>query len=246
MRSFYIDDSRRERSGISILGGFIINDSAYSSLQNSYRDIKARYALTPEDPAKWSPPRTAEFNKQRAIQDQNAFRSEVIGLLAASPIKIIAAVIEEHGRYNRQRKDYYLCASLEFLAQRFERELSQTSPDGRMVLDYPGEYHGSSMLKRYRRIRINGSNYPTFSMKLPSLDDTAYYSYDVTCDGIQLADFIVGAIGHSIDNRRYDHIRTLRPRVRKVQGKVKGVGIVVYPSNSAVVDSLIRVCESTS
>lgn len=243
MHSFYIDDSRREHSRISILGGFIINDASYVRLQNDYRAIKARYGMTPSDPAKWSPPRSAEFSKQRAITNQNAFRLDVVNLLAAAPIKIIAAAIEERGNYNRQRKNYYLCMSLEFLAQRFEKELAQTSPDGRMVLDYPGEHHGLSMMKRYHGVKINGSNYPNFSMQLPSLDETAYYSYDVTCDGIQLADFIVGAIGHSIDTRRYDYVRILRPKVRKFRSKVKGVGIVVYPSNSSIVDGLIRICE---
>lgn len=243
MHSFYIDDSRRANSNVSILGGFVVDETDYGNLQRKYRVIKTRYGLTAADPAKWSPPHNAEFRRQRAIANQNAFRTDVVNLLGTSPIKIVAAAIEESGTYNRQRKTDYLCAALEFLAQRFERELSQTSPAGKMILDYPGREHELQMMKRYHGIRLNGSNYPGFSMQLPSLDETIYYAHDVTCDGIQLADFIVGAAGHSIDTHRYEYVRILRPKIRRFRGKVKGVGIVVYPSNSTLADGLIGVCE---
>jgi len=199
--------------------------------------------MTAADPAKWSPPNNAEFRRQRAIANQNAFRTEVVNLLGASPIKIIASVIEESGTYNRQRRNTYLCAALEYLAQRFERELSPSSHTGNLILDYPGNQHELQMMKRYHHIRLNGSNYPAFSMHLPSLDETIYYSHDVTCDGIQLADFIVGAAGHSIETHRYDYVRILRPKIRKYRGKTKGMGIVVYPSNSTIADGVIGVCD---
>lgn len=137
---FYIDDCRREAANISILGGFIVSESAYQTLQRRYREIKANYGLTPGDPAKWSPPRRPEFNKQRSITRQNDFRREVLALLGQSPIKVLASIIEERGRYNNEQRNQYLCSSLEFLAQRFQREIPH-GEIGRMVVEYPGEYH---------------------------------------------------------------------------------------------------------
>jgi hypothetical protein len=245
MHSFYIDDCRKSEAHISILGGFIINDDDYPNLQNNYRSVKNIYGLTPGDPAKWSPPHKPEFRKQRAIPNQNNFRRDVLNALGGAPITIVAAIVEERGRYNNRIRNYYLSASLEFLAQRFQRELSTTASTGRMILDYPGQYHELDMMKRYRDIRLNGSNYPTFSMQLPLLEESAYYSHDVASDGIQLADFIVGAIGHSIATHYYGYIQSIKSKIRKDGNKIKGVGIVLYPSNSSAADNLIANCQAT-
>jgi hypothetical protein len=243
MHSFYIDDSRQERARASILGGFIVEEGAYTALQTRYRTLKTQYDLTPEDAAKWSPPRAPSFRKQRGLRSQNAFRIDVLKLLAASPIKIVATAIEEQGVYDKDKRHQYLCAALDFLAQGFERELSAQHSSGRMILDYPGAEHELDMMKHYHQIRLRGSNYPSSSMQLSSLDETIYYSHCITCDGLQLADFVVGALSYSVDRRRYDYIRLLRYRIRKMSGEIKGAGIVVYPSNSLVMDGVIRACE---
>src|ERR1039457_3613311 len=172
MHSFYIDDSRQERAGASLLGGFIVEEGAYTVLQSRYRNIKAKYDLTPEDAAKWSPPQAPSFRKQRDLRSLNAFRIDVLNLLAASPIKIVATAIEEQGVYDKHKRHQYLCAALEFLAQRFERELSARHSSGRMILDYPGAEHELDMMKHYHQIRLKGSHYPSLSMNLPSLDET--------------------------------------------------------------------------
>ena len=135
MHSFYIDDSRQEKARASILGGFIIEEGAYAALQIRYRNLKAQYDLTPEDAAKWSPPRAPSFRKQRGLQSLNAFRIDVLNLLAASPIKIVASAIEEQGVYDKNKRHQYLCAALDFLAQGFESELSTQDSSGRMILE---------------------------------------------------------------------------------------------------------------
>ena len=112
---------------------------------------------------------------------------------------------------------------------------------GRIIVEHPGgDDHEIEQMRHYREIRIKGSNYPNFSMKLESLDETIYYTHDFCCDGIQLADFIVGSIGHAIEKKDYSFVRLYKDKIRKVNDKIKGAGIVVYPSSSLIADELIN------
>jgi len=120
-------------------------------------------------------------------------------------------------------------------------EVSSLGGRGKIIIEHPG-LKESDLCEYYREIWLNGSNYPTFSMKFTNLAETIYYSHDFSCEGLQLADFIVGSIGHAVENKTYDFICEIKNHIAQKDGKVKGVGIIVYPSNSIIADDLIRHC----
>lgn len=244
MYLFFIDDCRKEKAKTSLLGGFIISEGRYYSLQNKLWQLKARYGLRKIDPIKWSPPKKPEFEPQRKIRKQTVFKKEVLNLINNSKVKIIVAVIHEKQGYTKKLRIECLKKSLEFLSQRYQMEIQSTSKKGRLIIDHPGTGGAEiELCKYYKTIWCEGSQYPTFSITLDNLDETVYYSHGYASDGLQIADFTVGAIGHAIETRKYEYIDLIKNRIRRNRtGTIKGLGVVVYPSNSRIADPFIKRC----
>jgi len=61
---------------------------------------------------------------------------------------------------------------------------------------------------------------------------------NVILNGIQLADFAVGCIGYTLKHNRKHYFDMIKGRIRSVRGKIKGCGLIVFPSNSTATDFL--------
>ncbi len=221
-----------------ILGGLVVTDSFYNgTLRRRLGSVKEYFGLSPSDPIKWSPGQTdLRYRAQRSVGRINDLRQEVLNLVASPSVTIILSIVDEDCLDRSYNRSFYLKQAIDHLAKRFHYMLSASNlSDGKMILDYPGHKQESDLASWYRQLRLLGAS---SGVRLDTLSDSLYYTHSCVCDGLQLADFVVGCIGFTLKYRKTHYFKTIKPRVRSVSGKMKGCGLVVFPSNSTVVDWL--------
>jgi len=261
----FLDNSYIEKDSIDLtaLGGFIIKDEDYLSLRKKFEDIKLSFGLKPDDPIKWSPQQgDKRFEAQRKIKDQNNFKLEILKLLAEHKISILCVFINTNSKfykklYKRKKisKDMlerfaldYEKRALEYLAQRMQLELqdlkrkNNEDQKGLIIIESYDQKKSPQLAEYYKKIWHLGSG--EFDMHFNLLFDSIAYSHDFGCDGIQIADFIIGSMCYTIKKSKYHYINQYKHKIRNKNGKIKGAGIVVYPSNSTVADNLIKNVEA--
>ena len=251
----YIDNSK---NNLTALGGFLIKDQEYSNLREKFENIKIGNGLHPTDPVKWSPPQgDKRFKAQRELKNQNKLKQEVLQLIGNSNIKIICSFISyDLNHYRQLKQDHkisknellgitfdYEKRALEYLAQRFQLDLQEVAKNngnrekGLIIIEWLDSKKSPLLIEYYKNLWHTGSG--EFNMKFNLLFDSVAYSHDFGCDGIQMADFIIGSMCDSIKNLRYQYINLYKNKIRRSGKIVKGRGIVVYPSNSTFADRLI-------
>jgi len=262
MYFLFLDDSPINKNNLkaTCLGGFIIKKEDYLILQKQLEELKIKYGLLPSDPIKWSPTEgNKNYKKQREIKEQNKFKATVLQLLSKAKIKIIAAFIDNDQELlkmlkSKHTKNYVLLSyekkALEYLSQRFQFELqdinkaSTTTHHGIILIDEPSKNKIISLIKHYNHVWHNGSKgvgkNGEFDIKFDLLMDSIFFSHGFGCDGIQLADFVISSLRHSTENSRYKFPKLFKNKIRQINGNMKGIGLVVYPSNSTIADNLIK------
>lgn len=262
MKFLFLDNSELSSNRVSInsLGGFIIDSDVYSELSTEFRDLKVQHGMSRNTPVKWSPDsdgvRYADF---RALPNINQFRREALRILSSKDIKIVCCFINnnlnqlrESKRVRRitksQYKDFildYNKRSLEYVAQRFQKELEETDHRGQIIIEFNSDSALNSALgEHYRIFHTNGSGGNLFELTYKNLEDGLLFSHDFCCDGIELADFVTSSLTHALRSRHYGYIDIFKDRIRNNFGRSKGYGIVVYPSTSIVADNLISRIDS--
>lgn len=242
MYDFYLDDTEKGMRGENyspILGGFIIKHDNYNELQNNLQNLKEKFGLNRFDPIKWSPGQNDKtYRPQRNISDQNLFRQSVLEFLTNYDLIIIISVIDEDELIKRGSLEYYRSQALEHLSQRFQMFLQKVERrnKGQIILDYPGHRTESFLSKYYHDICCFGCKY--VNMKLSLLSKTLYLSHAFTCEGLQLADYIVGMMGYTIKNQDKRYLDLVKEKIRNYKGNIKGIGIIIFPSNSKKIDFL--------
>jgi len=246
-----------------MLGGFLIRDNDYLELRKKFEDIKLGFGLKPDDPIKWSPPpKDKRFVAQRKIKNQNKLKLEILDLIGNSKVTIISAFINTNYKLYKElfkskkinKKDLkgiqmdYEKRALEYLAQRMQLELqdlkrkNNNDQRGLILIESYDQEKSPQLVEYYKKIWHSGSG--EFNMHFNLLFDSIAYSHDFGCDGIQIADFIIGSMCYTIKNSKYHYINKYKNKIRNRNKKIKGIGIVVYPSNSTIADNLIRNIES--
>jgi hypothetical protein len=249
---------------LAALGGFLIKDDDYLGMRKKCEDIKLSNGLLPTDPVKWSPQsRDKRFAAQRKIKNQNQFKTEILKLIGKSKAKIVVALINTNFKSYRALKQNknitksdlqkiqldYEKRALEYLAQRVQLELQDIrkkndgDEKGLILIESYDQEKSPQLVEYYKKIWHTGSG--EFNMHFSLLFDSIVYSHDFGCDGIQLADFIVGSMCYTIKNSKYHYLNNYKNKVRSRNKKIKGVGIVVYPSNSTIADNIIKNIESS-
>ena len=261
MYLFFIDNSYAtiNRQDVTCLGGFIIKDEEYTTLRNKIEKLKLQNGLAEDQPIKWSPGPEPRYKKLKELNNQNKFKADVLRVISDTNLSIVVSIINTHTTQIRQLKRQkkitpedckrfqaeYENRSIEYMAQRLQMHLQEIgkrvvgfNEKGLMVVETPEHDRVISLIKHYNYIWHHGTE-GAFKMKLRLLSDGLVYSHDFGYDGLQLADFIVSSFCHALKNSRYEFVRLYKNRIRSRSGRMKGVGIVVYPSNSLVADNLI-------
>lgn len=242
MKLFYIDDSYDDVEFATFLGGFIIDENDYPNLCIAFGDVKKKYGLHSYDPVKFSPDKENRAQRKLEPAQRDKFKRDILDVLQSAPLKIVVAMI--HGQFNNsQNRIMYTKKALEFLAQRLQIEVYSTSEKGRLILDFPSSDMGKHILKHYSELHYFGSIYPTFEMKFKNLAETFYYTEGTSCNGLQLADFVVGTCSHAHKKKKYHFLDIIKPKIRKTN-RIKGVGLIYYPQRSTIFEPLIDYCEA--
>lgn len=246
MHHFYLDDTETGMRGENyspILGGFITDHHDYLRIQEDLQNLKEKFHLNRFDPIKWSPGQTDDtYSHQREIRDQNLFRRSVLELLNENNISIIIAVIDEDKLIKRGSLAYYKSQALEYLSQRFQLFLQEKKTgeinEGQIILDFPGHKTESFLSKHYHDICCFGCKY--IDMELSLLSKTLYLAHAFACEGLQLADYVVGMLGYTIKTQDKKYFNLVKDKIRNYKGNIKGAGIVIFPSNSKKIDFLFQ------
>jgi len=246
MYDFYLDDTEKGMRGkgyLPILGGFIMEYNRYPELQNDLWILKERFGLNKFDAIKWSPGQTDQtYRAQRRIPDQNLFRRSVLELLGNYNVTLIISVIDEDELIRRGSLKYYRSQALEHLSQRFQLFLQDKKVKGQnwgqIILDYPGHEKESFLSKYYRDICCFGCKHTEMQLRL--LSKTLYLAHAFSCEGLQLADYVVGMMGYTLKNQDKRYYDLVRNKIRNYKGKIKGAGIIIFPSNSKKIDFLFQ------
>jgi hypothetical protein len=237
---FFIDDTTlgkpRDRY-LPILGGFIASSSSYDSIRTKLIKLKKKYGLVEKDPIKWSPGQTDKrYTAQRKVRNLNDLRMEVLKLLGESRILIIVSVIDEESLAQPYERIFYLKQSVDHLAKRFHYHIDKRGLEkGIIILDHPGEREEPALAEHYKKIHAEGAS---SGVHLSSLSDLMCYSHCYACDGLQLADFIVGCLGYTLKHGKYHYFNSIKHRIRAARGNRKGWGLIIFPSNSTKIDIL--------
>lgn len=264
MYFLFLDNSYIENptQDIACLGGLIIEATEYKRLRSEFFALKQRYGLNPSDPVKWSPPNNQRFAPQRAIANQNTFKSEVLRLLGKSDLQILCAFINRDlqayrralqahtitGQHFQRRVREYELQALEYLAQRFQMHMQdinrgrQNPEEGLILIEGIDGPRSSALVERYKTAWHDGSGIEKIRFEM--LFDTLTYSHDFGSAAVQLADFVISSMCHAARTSDWRFIREYKPRVRRRYGRVKGYGLVIYPSNSIMIDALVQEVQS--
>jgi hypothetical protein len=244
----YLDDSRIQELGISILGGLLVQDAEYHRLRQAIRALKTQHLGDAHAPIKWSPDGgDPHFGSLRELSDQRPFREAMCDMLGVMDgVLMFACIDEQNVAFRAERRERYLLQGLEYLCQRTELQMREVGGHARVISDLPGTGLSSPMTRHYKRLHDEGTSGSVFGLRLNNMDRTLLFSDEVLCEGLQLADFAVGALGQSVKGKGDGYLNRFATRVRRdrVSGKVKGFGVVVYPSNSGIVDGACQLCHA--
>jgi hypothetical protein len=161
----------------------------------------------------------------------DSFISEISNLVAATPMTLIAAVIDKNkhkARYATPANPYEL--ALRFCVERTVRFLKDQGEDTRLthlVVECRGAQEDRDLELEFRRI-CDGKN---MIGKIDCLD-ILFVDKKANSTGLQIADLFARPIGLKVlrpdqPNRAYDIIE--RKFRRDGQGNVKGYGFKVFP-----------------
>lgn len=242
----FLDDTRIERQQISCLGGLLLRTEEYASLREQLRSLKRQYLSDEHAPVKWSPSKTDPLlQPQRALGEQRPLRKAVCDLIGSMDGLLMFGCIDEQAQaYDDSKRQRYLLQGLEYLCQRAQMHLDGIADTAQVISDLPGTGLDGPLSRRFLKLHRDGSGAPFFDIRLTRLDRTLLFSHACGCEGIQLADFAVGALCQAVKGKGTYYLECFRDRVRReaASSRIKGYGIVVHPSNSTIMDGACIYC----
>lgn len=219
------------------LGAAIIRDTDWSKINDRIHGFKVNHKIVGE--LKWrffSPHNMQAENPLREFEgaDRIALSRKFAEIIAHSPITIIACVTDVEGAFcypsvRSQQDLYHFCYKP--VSERFQYHLQDVKDLGIMVADHRGR-DSDKMLRAHHDSLIGSasrtsSGYSRFIESL-FLQDSSHSI------GIQIADYVAGAIHRAYSTGDTACASILRPRIRSRNGKIQGAGIIQHPKETFV------------
>lgn len=215
------------------LGAVIVEDGEWHSIANAVRGFLTRHKLRGE--LKWryfSPHNSSAENPMlgKNAEERKKLSLEFAEIIAGSPITIIACVTDIHAAFayasvTNQQELYHF--AYKPLTERFQYFLQDAKSLGIVIADHRGRdsdklfraHHEALLAKKGKAVSMYGN----FIEGL-FLQDSCHSV------GIQLADYVAGAIHRAYSTKDNDVAKILRPRIRKKKdGTILGHGVVHHP-----------------
>jgi Protein of unknown function (DUF3800) len=249
MELIFADDSGKDRTRAAyfIEAAVAFNEIFLHSLEAHLSNLKQVYGIPPECELHWQTRtyRHREGNVVRAerrltAEEHEALRMSVLSFLPASAATVIAVALA-HQEY-RNSLAFNVSLALEWIAERAQMHLQglwhlrKQRVLGLLIADEPGSPSANrEVTSRLQRLHREGS---LFISRFDNLvmNSLLYPSHLVS--GIQLADFVAGAIDRFLNRREERWWYPLQLHLRRNiddANLVLGYGLVVRPDVRPIV-----------
>lgn len=215
------------------LGGVIIEDKHWNPIADAFRGFVTRHQLRGE--LKWryfSPHNSSEENPMlgRSAEERKHLSLEFARIIASANLTIIATVTDvaaafEYASITSQQQLYHF--AYKPLSERFQYYLQDHKSIGITIADHRGRDNDRLFRAHHETLTSKqgktNSGYDRFVEGL-FLQDSAHSV------GVQIADFVAGAIHRGYCTDDGEHASIIKPRIRqKPNGSILGHGIVHHP-----------------
>jgi hypothetical protein len=240
----FIDESGNPSLGVKnvskepcVIAGLAVPDGAWRPIDQRFRAIKRRYAVTGE--LKWrffGSPKGPLAHLDAAQRD--ALRTEVYELVTQRNAIRVIAVIGTPSAYAvtgpfRDLSDGFYRHAIKCLSERFQyflqdqsRDIAQTH-NGLMVCDARERTKDQRLVEAMNELMVDGG---PFVSSYANLVEGLFMADSRLSTGVQLADMVAGAIWHKEARGRSGWYDVIEPRIRRrPNGDVTGFGIIRIP-----------------
>jgi hypothetical protein len=214
----FIDESGDASMGTTpnlVLGGVIIRVDQWPSLNSQLDAIKVQYGFNPSIEIKWRHIRNpgSHTNPVHAFTDNDRVQlgKNVLSIIrGCTSARIMGVVIDKVAAYMRpeikEPEDIYERA-VTFLMERFQYYLKATGDFGLVIQDQRQTGQDIRLRAFYRSLLVAGTRWTRF----PAIIENVFLAPSHLSLGIQLADFVAGAIyaahADKPDNKFFNIIR---------------------------------------
>jgi len=216
------------------LGAVIIEDRRWKDVANDVRGFCTSHGIRGEMKWRYFAPDNSSADSpilHLSRQERRELRRSFASAISQMPLTIISCVTDvevafEYGAVTNQRELYHFCYKP--LTERFQYFLQDVDSLGIIVADHRGRdddrlfrAHHETLTTRRAQTR---SAYDRFIEGL-LLQDSCHSI------GIQLADFVAGAVHRAYARGDSETAALLKPRFRAQGEKIRGYGLVHHPKD---------------
>lgn len=240
MYLFYVDESgtpdpvsEPKKIGCSnkfIIGGILINSNDAQYLEESFYNLKEKFLKFPLKEMKYNTKSSnikIGFNKEKMREATFEFINQI-----DCNFKIITLVFDKtrinEKKYIENSKVDIYASSLQFLLERVNLELNNTSESCLVVLDSRNKEDNKVLYCSYMNLLKYGTNFQRpekFKHFLPSIA----FSDSEFCMNLCVADFCCASVFQLEEYNRPRYYETIKNKFRNNNGTVKGYGIAYFP-----------------
>lgn len=217
------------------LGAAIVDAARWQGIADKVRGYRLRHGLLGE--LKWryfAPDNMQQGNPllKYGPAERRALSHEYAKLIATSPITIIACVVDVEMAFGfpsvtSQQSLYHF--AYKPITSRFQYHLQDTNDLGIIVADHRGR-DSDKMLRAHHATLT--SNPKSTRSGYDRLIEGLFLQDSEHSIGIQIADFVAGAVHRAYCTSDAEHAKTIRPRIRCDRaGEIVGRGLILHPKN---------------
>ncbi|NDV53933.1 DUF3800 domain-containing protein [Salipiger sp. PrR003] len=224
------------RSPYFTLGAIIIEATDWRGVANDVQGFCTSNSILGE--LKWryfSPHNRDKDNPMltRSPEERKALSTTLANIIASSPVTVIATVTDvaaafDYGTVSNQQELYHF--AYKPLSERFQYYLQDKKSLGVVIADHRGR--DNDRLFRAHHDGLTGGTRSSTISKYNRFIEGLFLQDSCHSIGIQLADFVAGAIHRAYSTEDGRLAAVLKPKVRKrPDGSIKGHGIVHHPKD---------------
>ncbi len=235
MRLFFLDESGESfgSTPVLVVGGLIVRAMDWSDLRNKLVSVKASYGIGPDVEVKWRHTRHPGGHKNPLHNlteaERARFASKLLYIVrGCTYARVIGAIIDVQ-KANAMGKDvesFYEFA-VTFCVERYQYYLRAMRDGGMVIQDRRHERQDMRLRAFYDRLLSQGS----FWTKFTNLIEGVFLTPSEYSVGVQLADFVVGAIyaAHRTPNPEPQFFKIIRGKITGDPRIGKRHGLKLWP-----------------
>ncbi|EPI56390.1 DUF3800 domain-containing protein [Gardnerella vaginalis] len=238
-----------EQNPYFVLGGLVIPESQWKSLQSNLHGLKKKYGI--EGEVKWryfiNHPLSNKTTplSNLSVNELNELREDLFKLISENEnFKIIAAVVntkDYYDKYKAGNAENMYHTAFEKICERFQYYLQDLSKNagtkvyGMIVIDARNSKQ-NKQLDDFHFDLLN--NHDSYRADYNNLIEGLFIAASHHSVGVQFADLVAGAVYRKCSKGDSTFYNMIRNNVRRnSQGKAEGFGVVAVPSGSRIIEN---------